>query len=200
MGIVLIKKATGVVVDCAKTAKEQNIDLKELFAKAKTDMDKTEKKLLKTLSYHTTHLYIVTVDEQDKERKVVATGSYTDNAVFLNIDANSYIAIVNDMNGGCFVRSYTRCSEESSQYYWKGERTAKCQNINKTDAENLICGMSFEQLSAKVRGCKGFKVATSKRLIEIEQLAMSKARATAKARAKAEARTQPTKSEERITA
>ncbi len=199
MGIVLIKKATGVLVDCAKTAKEQNIDLKELLAKATENMNKNEKKLFQTLSYHTQHLYIVTIDEQGKERKVVATGSYTDNAVFLNIDANSYVAIVNDTNGGCFVRSYARCSEKSSQYYWKGERTAKCQNINKADAENLICGMSFEQLIAKVKGCKGFKVATSKRLIEIEQLAMSKARTTAKAKAKAEARTLA-KSEERITA
>lgn len=197
MGIVLIKKSGEVLANCVKVAKDNKVDLKTVVMTDKKELSKDLRAVRKALEYHAQHLYIVTVDKDGKERKVSATGNYTDNAVFLNIDGNSYVAIVNDTNNGCYVRSYTRCSEKSAQYYWRGERTAKCQNINKEDAENLICGMKFDALIAKVKECKGFKAATSKRHLEVEQLAMSKARTTAKSKAKAEARAEA-KSEERI--
>lgn len=187
MGIVLIKKSGEVFANCVKSATAKGMDIAKIKATESKDLDKELKSVKKTLAYHEKHLYLITV-EDGKERKISATGSFTDKTVFLNIDGNAYVAITNDGKDGCFIRSYTRCSETATGYYWKGVRTKKCQNVNKADAELLISGMTFTQLLAKVKVCTGFRVATSKRQLKIEALIASKAETTAKAHAKAEAK------------
>ena len=188
MGKITIKNLASVLNRCNETFEANNVSLETVCTAEPKSLSKEVSKAKKELVYATTHLFIMTVDSEGKERKIPATGAYTGDCVILNIDANSYICVVDDCNGGCFIRSYARCSEKSAQYYWKSERTAKCQAINKEDAELLVCGYGFGDLLERVKLCKGFKPATAKRMLEVSSLAVSKAQTSAKNRAKAQER------------
>lgn len=185
---ITIANMASILNRCNDVFEKNNVDVETLNTTEDKDLSKDVRKAKKELIYSLTHLYIVSIDSDGKERKIPATGAYTDNCVILNIDANSYICVVDDYNGGCFVRSYARCSEKSAQYYWKSERTAKCQALNKADADLLICGQKFENLLERAKHSKGFKPATSKRMLEVAPLAVSKAQTSAKNKAKAAGR------------
>jgi len=147
--------------------------------RARLKAERAAKKEAKRIEYDSTHLYVVTKaiskagNKYDK--RIPATGNYTDKAVLLGIDGNCYIAICDDLEGGCFVRPYTRCSEKSSSYHWKSARADLCERKNLEDADALTCGMAFADLLAKVKGCKGFTQAKAKRQLQVADLVNQKA-------------------------
>lgn len=147
--------------------------------RARLKAERAAKREAKRLEYDSTHLYIVTkaVSKAGRnyDKRIPANGNYTDKAVLLGIDGNCYIAICDDHEGGCFVRPYTRCSEKSSSYHWKSARADLCEQKNLDDADALTCGMSFQDLLAKVKGCKGFTQAKAKRQLQVCDLVNQKA-------------------------
>lgn len=147
--------------------------------RARLKAEKAAKREAKRLEYDSTHLYVtekaVSKAGNSYTKRIPATGNYTDKAVLLGIDGNCYIAICDDLEGGCFVRPYTRCSEKSSSYHWKSARADLCERKNLDDADALTCGMSFQDLLDKVRNCKGFTQAKAKRQLQVADLVNQKA-------------------------
>lgn len=147
--------------------------------RARLKAEKAAKREAKRLEYDSTHLYVtetaVSKAGNSYTKRIPAGGNYTDKAVLLGIDGNCYIAICDDLEGGCFVRPYTRCSEKSSSYHWKSARADLCERKNLDDADALTCGMSFQDLLDKVRNCKGFTQAKAKRQLQVADLVNQKA-------------------------
>ncbi len=147
--------------------------------RARLKAERAAKKEAKRIEYDSTHLYVtekaVSKAGNSYTKRIPATGNFTDKAVLLGIDGNCYIAICDDLEGGCFVRPYTRCSEKSSSYHWKSARADLCERKNLEDADALTCGMSFADLLDKVKNCKGFTQAKAKRQLQVADIVNQKA-------------------------
>ena len=185
MANIIIKRNT-LLDACKEIANRNNMTVDTILSTEKSELTKDLKQVKKTLEYVNSHLFIAIEDKKTENiQKVPATGTFSDNVVFLNIDGNSYVAICDNGKNGCFVRTYARCSEKSSSYYWKSNRAKKCENVNKSDAEMLVDGMAFSELMDRVKVCKGFKVVgKSKRLADIETAVLSKAKTVANKKSK----------------
>ena len=147
--------------------------------RARLKAERAAKREAKRLEYDSTHIYVtetaVSKAGSSYTKRIPATGNFTDKAVLLGIDGNCYIAICDDLEGGCFVRPYTRCSEKSASYHWKSARADLCERKNLEDADALTCGMSFQDLLDKVKRCKGFTQAKAKRQLQVADLVNQKA-------------------------
>lgn len=176
--------------------------------KIRREEEKEAKRIEKEIIYSKSHFFIVETDKDGNKKKVPLSGTYTDKSVVFTHDGNGYIVIVDStipkvhkemseygdeivITDGTmpFVKTYTRCKETSKMYGVKSQLTSLTKKYNFGLIEEVSCNMSFDDMLAKARNCKGYKQSSVKRIIEVTELCVNKAMTVARKKIEAVFRT-----------
>lgn len=165
-----------------------------------------EKRIAREIQYEKEHFFckevIMDKDGKTSTVKYPVSGYYTEESVIFTWDSNCYIVLVNShkeieetgkqkkvVKHTAHIKQYTRCKESSKSYYYKSKLDESSKKVNTEIAETVTTGLSIEDTIAKAHTAKGFKVATSERILQCVECAKSNALTVYNRSIKAKART-----------